>query len=182
MLDVNFIDLKTLEGGMEKRVPPRFLCDEMLKKLAKWLRIMGYDVTDPSVENDQELIGISNKEGRTILTRDKDLSNNRSSKAIRIISDDLDSQIKEVLDRFPLEDFPPGPTRCSVCNGELMKHPSGSIMVTGNEGDPVPEDVKRDHKFVYICNDCNKVFWTGSHWIGITSRLSSFGMAPTLPN
>ena len=166
---------------MEKRDTPRFLCDEMLKRLARWLRIMGYDVSDPEVGSDQEIIQMSKDENRIILTRDKDLSNNRSPEAIRIISDDLDSQIRELLERFPQEEFPPGNTRCPTCNGELSDRPPSSLVIYGKARMDIPEDVIREHEFVYVCTSCGKVYWIGSHWNGIRSRLDRFGVTPKLP-
>ncbi|MGA1793472.1 MAG: Mut7-C RNAse domain-containing protein [Thermoplasmatota archaeon] len=166
---------------MERRATPRFLCDEMLKRLARWLRIMGYDVSDPEVGSDQEIIRMSTDEKRVILTRDKDLSNNRYSEAIRIISDDLDSQIQELLERFPQEEYPPGNTRCPTCNGELSARPPSSLIIDGKVQVSIPEDVIRDHEFVYMCIMCGKVYWMGSHWDGIRSRLDRFGAIPNLP-
>jgi uncharacterized protein with PIN domain len=167
---------------MEKMDPPSFICDEMLKKLARWLRIMGYDVIDPVVAKDSEMVQISEITHRTVLTRDKDLSNSKHIDALRILSDELDLQIIEVLDRYPLSRYRPGRTRCPICNGDLLSRPTADIHRCWNPQTPIPQDIIKEHPLVYECGGCGKVYWTGSHWNSIVCRLSAFGMEPELPD
>ncbi|MBN1538940.1 MAG: hypothetical protein JW939_02260 [Candidatus Thermoplasmatota archaeon] len=166
---------------MEEGPVPRFVCDEMLKRLARWLRIMGHDVVDPTVRNDGELIRITASENRVLLTRDRDLSNNRTVQAHRIVSDDLDIQLTEFIARYPPERFRPGPTRCPVCNGILRVKRTCIMESEWEPMVPVPADILADHDIVYECELCNKVYWTGSHWAGIMERLEHIGFKPRLP-
>ncbi|MBN1389513.1 MAG: hypothetical protein JXA22_02610 [Candidatus Thermoplasmatota archaeon] len=160
---------------------PAFVCDEMLKKMARWLRIMGYDVVDPTIENDRELIDIARIHSRVLLTRDKDLSNNRAVLSLRIISDDLEVQIAELLDRYPPEMFTPGQTRCPACNGRLQGRSTDLKDRVWQPEDTIPEDVLTEHDIVYECEICRKIYWTGSHWDGIMDRLHRIGFTPKLP-
>lgn len=158
-----------------------FVCDEMLKRLARWLRIMGYDVLDPTVSSDSELIRITRSENRVLLTRDKDLSNNRTVPARRIISDDLDLQLQEFISRYPPENFPPGETRCPMCNGTLRVKRTDILENEWHLTASLPADIIADHEFVYECEMCNKIYWTGSHWTGILDRLDRIEFKPRLP-
>lgn len=167
---------------MGKGLERRFICDEMLKRLARWLRIMGHDVIDPDVDSDRELIDLAISDNRTILTRDKNLSNSRYVEALRILSDDLDNQLEEVLRAFPLEVFPPGPTRCPSCNGLLEGLHTNLLDEGWARQRSIPRDVISLYDTIYICTSCDKVYWTGSHWEDITARLDRFGLIPMLPN
>ncbi len=53
---------------------PRFAVDEMLGTLARWLRVMGYDAVYEKDHNDDEIVDIAKREGRILLTRDRELA------------------------------------------------------------------------------------------------------------
>lgn len=166
---------------MNDEIPPKFICDEMLKKLTRWLRIIGFDVTDPIVENDRELANISRQEKRVLLTRDKDLSNMKDIDVLRITSDDLMEQLEQILCIFPLDNFSPIITRCPSCNGELSVQCTPKIDPSSTIMKNIPIDVLTGYDKVFHCNSCEKVYWTGSHWTRITGRLEKFGVYPILP-
>ncbi|HVO77931.1 MAG TPA: Mut7-C RNAse domain-containing protein, partial [Methanomassiliicoccales archaeon] len=98
---------------------PRFAADEMLGSLARWLRLMGYDTTYAKDVEDTQLIEIARKEGRNLLTRDKELAERAGDSGFYVESDDLDTQLRAVSSRFGLEPDPER-ARCTVCNGELQ--------------------------------------------------------------
>ena len=80
----------------------RFLCDQMLGTLAKWLRLIGFNTFYANKEmDDSELLQIAKKEKRIIVTRDKELlirGKKQNLKVIKISSTNLDVQLKHVLD------------------------------------------------------------------------------------
>lgn len=160
---------------------PKFVCDEMLKKLARWLRILGFDTTDPSVEDDHELVVVSNEEKRILLTRDKDLSRMNNVEAIRIFSDDLDEQLAQILDLFPPSEYHVQCTRCPTCNGGLGVRMTQIIDKDGEDQLDVPPDIVRRYDRIFICEGCRKAYWTGSHWEQILNRLERIGVTPLLP-
>src|SRR5207249_3943916 len=85
-------------GGAARRAnrreagPVKFLCDHMLGTLAKWLRFLGNDVAYPGPVDDNELIALAGREDRTLLTRDRELSE-RMAGSLFVASDDLDAQL-----------------------------------------------------------------------------------------
>lgn len=133
----------------------KFLADHMLGKLAKYLRFMGYDTYYPSGDmSDEEIIEIAQREGRIILTRDKELA--ARANGIYIESDDYREQLRFLVEKFGLSDDNLL-TRCSVCNEPLV--PVEKEKIRGR----VPEYVYENHDEFYLCPKCNRVYWYGSH-------------------
>ncbi len=139
-----------------------FLADAMLGKLARWLRILGYDTTYyPSLSDDEIEVRLR-EEGRVLITRDVRLHGLVSRQGLRSIlirQDDLDGMLLE-LSTF-LADITPG-SRCPSCNGLLV------------EAD-CPE---RCHKHLqcWRCPSCGKLYWHGAHWKGIRRTLVLAGL------
>lgn len=142
----------------------KLLCDHMLGTLAKWLRFMGYDTAYPGPLGDTELIALSRREDRVLLTRDKELAG-RLPGAIRIRSDDLEEQVREVASILPLKLIDPL-SRCSLCNAILI---SASLQ---DVRDLVPPGVRTRHEEFWRCPDCGRVYWQGSHWDKMVERLN----------
>ncbi len=141
----------------------KLLCDHMLGTLAKWLRFMGYDTTYPGPLDDSELLAVAKQEGRVLLTRDKELVG-RSRDAIRVRSDDLEEQIREVASRLELKLVDPL-SRCSLCNAVLVAASAEEV------GGLVPEGVRARHDTFWRCPSCGKVYWQGTHWARMVERL-----------
>jgi len=140
------------------------LLDVMLGKLARVLRMCGYDAAyalDRGVEDDDRLREIAAREGRTLLTRDEELAR-RAADGVLLRTRHVDAQLAELDERgFDLS-LPAEPTRCATCNGRLADaeppHP-----------DHVPDDAAR----VWRCVDCGQRYWKGSHWDDVRTRLAS---------
>ena len=145
----------------------KFICDDNLGKLAKWLRTLGYDTLFSCTISDQELISQALKEDRIILTRDNKLVQMKSvTKYLLIESDKPLEQLKQVKEKFNLKTeeqtlF----SRCLVCNTLLEKIEKESIK------EKIPPYVyKTQNDFVH-CPQCDKIFWTGTHVQRMTQRL-----------
>lgn len=147
---------------------PKFVVDHMLGSLCKWLRMMGYDTVYDKTRTDGEIAAIARSEGRFVLTRDKELA--KEPGAFMVESDDLELQLSAVAAKFGLR-FSEEHIRCSACNGELKNLPK-------EEAKPlVPEGAFAANDKFWKCSSCNKVYWMGSHWIGITARLKKLNLA-----
>lgn len=155
----------------------KYVCDEMLKKLARWLRIIGYDVVSPSGVEDRELARKSMDEGRILLTRDKDLANMRDVDSLLIRSKELEDQLEEVFQSFPPDDHPPKKTRCPVCNGDLEVINKDSIKKF-EEGREIPPKVFEKQRIFFKCKECGKYYWVGKHWEKIKMVLNRYSLDP----
>lgn len=143
----------------------KLLCDHMLGSLARWLRFMGYDTAYPAPLDDTALIAVARTEGRTLVTRDKELAA-RYPDAVRIESDELEQQIRELAAVLPLRLVDPL-SRCSICNAVLQAVSAPEVR------EIVPEGVLSRHQEFWRCPSCGRVYWQGSHWDKMVERLNS---------
>jgi uncharacterized protein with PIN domain len=137
---------------------PCFIADAMLGRLARWLRLLGFDTLyDPRI-SDSRLIRVAKEQGRVILTRDTRLIKVRGIQDYLLIkTNDPFQQLLEVIHAFSLKDFLPL-TRCVVCNGQLSKIPDKKEI-----RDSVPDFVFHNFYNFLRCSDCGKIFWEGTH-------------------
>ncbi len=145
-------------------VRPRFSVDEMLGSLARWLRIMGYDASYEKDMTDSEILASARAEDRIVLTRDKELAMRAGKSGMLVESDNIDEQLRQVIERFDLK-FNEPLTRCSICNAELEEIPPEAV-----EGE-VPPLVKERQKEFFRCRGCGQIYWKGTHWENILKRL-----------
>jgi uncharacterized protein len=137
----------------------RFVVDVNLGKLAQKLRLLGFDTLFRNDFEDDEIIGISLKEKRIILTRDKGiLKQNAVTHGYWIRNDDPKKQLTEVIERFHLQNAFRPFSRCSNCNGEL-EEVSGSELTS-----LLPEDTLSYYSEFWKCKGCGKIYWEGSHF------------------
>lgn len=142
---------------------PSFAVDAMLGNLAKRLRLLGYDSKYDSSIDDLDLIKIGEKQRRVIVTKDENLckaAEKTGVKTVLIRGNDEIEQIFQVATKVGLADFSidTGSSRCVDCNGKLVPIDKIRIM------DKVPSGVyERQDKF-WMCNDCKKIYWQGTHF------------------
>ncbi len=137
---------------------PRFVADVMLGRLAKWLRIAGFDVLYSNRFSDDELVAISNRERRILLSRDTGLLVRKAVQDfIFLESEDIGEQIRQVLDTLRARRLPLMFTRCLECNETLVEAPRKSVR------DRIPVFVYRTQDRFMSCPKCGKVFWAGTH-------------------
>lgn len=136
----------------------KFIVDCMLGKLAKWLKILGFDAVFFSKIEDSELLDLAREERRTLLTRDTGLIEQaKNIDTLFIESEDWNDQIEQVLDEFRLwQDIQPY-SRCIECNAVLKNLPKRRArnLVT-------PFVYEQADSFA-ICPACGRVFWKGTH-------------------
>ncbi|UCH71593.1 MAG: Mut7-C RNAse domain-containing protein [Thermoplasmatales archaeon] len=146
----------------------KFLCDQMLGTLAKWLRICGFDTFYASAKiKDEDLIDIAKKEKRSLITRDKQLigiGRKENLKIIEIDSTDLDEQLKRVLSNISI-DKKNILSRCTICNSILNEIRKEDI------GNKIPKRVFEKNEKFWLCTECNKIYWMGSHYDKIVEKI-----------
>lgn len=144
---------------------PRFLCDAMLGRLAKWLRLLGYDARYGDLPDD-DLVVLARSEGRVVLTRDTRLVRRPDVGAHGFIRHDrvLD-QLRQVADEFHLDVGRAG-TRCMRCNAALDPLPRDAAAGR------VPPYVWRTQEAFARCPACGRIYWPGTHWTRMTQQLA----------
>ena len=147
--------------------PVRLLADGMLGKLAKWLRLLGYDTAYDNVASDAELARRARAEGRVLLTRDRELSKRRGLRTLLIESEVLEEQVRQVQEHLPPPPQPPL-SRCAVCNSALDSVSPAQIA------DRVPPYVLRTHSEFRRCPGCGRVYWPGSHLDKMGDQMNKF--------
>jgi uncharacterized protein with PIN domain len=147
---------------MDRR--PRFLADEMLGSLARWLRIMGYDTAYARDRGDTEILAQARDEDRMLLTRDRQLAERAGERGLLVESADLERQLRQVIEAYGLVLDEPM-TRCTLCNGVLVR------ISPEEAADLVPPRVREAWDEFYRCTKCGQVYWKGTHWKRIGERL-----------
>ena len=138
---------------------PKFILDVHLGKLAKYLRIFGFDTLYENSYDDYEIIAISSAQKRAILTRDVSLLKNKSlTHGYWIRSQNTKDRLIEVIRRFDLVSNIKPFCRCTVCNGIIKKVSKESIM------DRLEPKTKRYYDEFHKCTSCKKIYWKGSHY------------------
>ena len=139
-------------------------------KLAKWLRIMGYDTLFFNGSDDSGMIAIALAEDRVILTRDTQIMKRRvvtsgQLKAILIQSDEPERQMRQVIDSLNLDwQFKPF-TICLECNQPLVERSKQQVS------NLVPPYVFQTQSQYMECPACHRIYWRGTHWQAMTKKL-----------
>ena len=138
----------------------RFVLDIHLGKLAKYLRLLGFDTFYDNNSNDAALAELaSSGEQRILLTRDVGLLKHKQINHGYFVRSTLPrQQVVEVVDRFDLKQLFNPFKRCVHCNGILT--PLEKVAVQGR----VPAQIYQDLDIFVICNTCQQIYWQGSHY------------------
>jgi uncharacterized protein len=147
-------------------MPPRFVADAMLGRLAKWLRAFGFDVFyHPFLEDDAVAAQAREREA-ILLTRDTGLRRVAEVRVLFVTSDHVEEQLRQVVLEAPLDLCEARPlTRCTICNGSLLS------AVRREVADRVPAFIYLTHEQYAVCPECGRVYWAGTHVEGLLAQL-----------
>lgn len=148
----------------------KFIADVMLGRLAKWLRIIGYDTLYFRKIEDSQLIRKAVSEGRILLTRDIELFNRGGFQGLFIESGELGAQLAQVMKEAELKPRTRSKVRCPLCNERL--EPVGKHRIK----ELVPAYVYSTQREFTRCSRCGKIFWRGTHWQRIERRLKEMDL------
>jgi len=140
----------------------KFIADIMLGKLARYLRMAGYDVAYINDINDNKFIKIAINENRTALTRDSLMLarrefKNGTLKFLYIKDDKPLNQLKQVGSDLAVA-LKPNLVRCLKCNSLLLKVKKEFVR------DKVPRFVYKTSQTFLFCKNCDKYYWRGTHY------------------
>lgn len=143
---------------------PKFVLDVHLNKLARKLRLLGFDVDYEKQRDDKTLATISEKENRILLTRDLQLLMRKNITHGLYVRNIIPSkQVTEIIKRLQLQKLIKPFSRCANCNGIIESLPVESKTFQ-NLKNQIPEGVLDWCKEFSKCNKCNKVYWKGNHY------------------
>jgi uncharacterized protein with PIN domain len=144
---------------------PTLLADAMLGRLAKWLRLLGYDTLYDSALSDHQIAARARAEARIVLTRDRELARRKGFHRLLVRSDLLEEQMREVVTALGAPP-PEAQPRCPQCNASLSRLSPDQVR------SHVPAHVVKTHRRFHHCPECDKYYWPGSHWRNIQSVIA----------
>ena len=137
----------------------KFLTDASLARLAKWLRLLGYDTVVFPREAGREMLRLADKEGRIVLTRRQDMTERQFAGTLFLITDVVvGNQLKSVIEKYSLKiDRQKMFGICMECNEKLNPVSREEVR------DLVPPYVFENCDQYNRCPRCNKIYWMGTH-------------------
>jgi uncharacterized protein with PIN domain len=155
---------------------PRFVADTHLGKLARHLRMAGFDTLYGNDWDDDHIVALSGAQRRTILTRDKGMLRRREvERGYFVRSVESESQLAEVVRALQLESLIVPFVRCRECNTPLEDVPREAVL------DRLPEKVRASYDRFKRCPGCGRVYWEGTHFRrmkGLLERARAQDSAP----
>jgi len=144
----------------------KFIADVHLGRLAKYLRILGFDCLYQNDYPDEKIIKIATKEKRIILTMDRGILKHTNVTYGQLIrSKKVKEQLKEVMDRFNLQNKKKPFTLCIECNTKFKKISRKEASKT------FPYLNDKYYKEFYKCHSCKKIYYKGSHYYRMLKEL-----------
>ncbi len=152
----------------ESGVIPAFAADCHLGKLAKYLRMMGFDTLYFTHIEDNDLVSLASAQNRIILTCDRGLSERKSDAKLFFFNTmDTKQQLRSLIRAFHLEKYHAPFSRCIVCNTPLQ------VVEKENVVDRLPEKVKLHFFYFEYCPLCDRLYWHGDHYRHMQEFLQS---------
>ncbi|MBE3088700.1 MAG: Mut7-C RNAse domain-containing protein [Actinobacteria bacterium] len=143
----------------------KFIADIMVGKLARYMRMAGYDVMYINNASDDQIIKIARETDRIILTRDSLMLARREFKKgiikyLYIKEDKLENQLDQIKSELKIS-LKPNLIRCIECNEKLIKVKKEDIK------NKVPPYVYKTQQNFLYCKNCDKYYWRGTHYQNI---------------
>ena len=156
---------------MNAEPQPRFLADRMVGKLAKWLRILGYDTVYMPEVSPTSVKREARRQGRILLTRRTCFLHQKDVPPFVFIrTDRCREQLKQVCTDLQLSVSSALLRRCSVCNQELETIDRAQVQPR------VPEYVWQTQATFFQCRKCRRVYWDATHRHRIVEELRHMGV------
>lgn len=137
---------------------PRFIADTNIWDIVKYMRALGLDVACDPTPSPPDIIRISNREKRTILTRSKRLLKHReATRGILLRSGTTVQEIRRIIHLLSLREVIAPFSRCLVCNTPLVPVSKKEVW------DKVPQKARASHEDYASCPGCGRIYWEGTH-------------------
>ncbi|MCG3220667.1 MAG: hypothetical protein H7641_04740 [Candidatus Heimdallarchaeota archaeon] len=140
----------------------RFYADSMLGKLSRFLRFFGFSTLYRSEETVETMIKTAQKNDIIVLSQSKlviDKCQKQNVRAYSMPTSGIEEQLKILKTELEIEfAVPPKEMLCSLCNGKISKKEKEEIV------DKIPKGTALHYDDFWQCNECDKIYWLGSHW------------------
>jgi uncharacterized protein with PIN domain len=137
-----------------------FICDVHLGRVARILRILGFDTLYHNDYSDHEIVTIASSDHRIVLTRDRGLLKHSAvTHGYCVRSTEWREQTHEIIERFDLRKAAAPFTRCAVCNGIIARVEKNEIIGL------LEDQTKQCYEAFSRCRSCGKIYWEGSHFV-----------------
>jgi uncharacterized protein with PIN domain len=148
----------------------RFIVDENVGKLARWLRMMGFDSLFFNGEDDSQMVKQALAEDRVLLTRDTGIMKRRviingRLKAVLMESEEPERQMQQLMAALNIKEHSRPFTLCLECNQPLVDRSPAEVK------DRVPPYVYKTQTQYMECPECRRIYWRGTHWKAMLSKL-----------
>lgn len=146
----------------------KFLCDEMLKRLGRWLRAAGYDtLIQENGGADRLMLQLARREGRLLITRDHKLMEFRDATdtVVLLRSNTLKECIEKLTSRVQLDWLHQPFCRCLMCNTVLVE-------ADASAWDQLPGTSRPHVHRLLSCSRCTRIYWEGGHVRRMRARLT----------
>jgi uncharacterized protein with PIN domain len=146
-------------------LPPHFVADTHLGRLAAYLRMLGFDTLYRNDYDDHQLAAIAEEENRVLLTRDRGLLKHKRvvyGYCLRPV--EPQEQVVAVLRRYQLAPYVQPWRRCTHCNGRLNPVAKQAVY------DLLEPKTRLYYDDFQQCDTCSRVYWQGSHF----DRMAAF--------
>jgi len=150
----------------------RFIAEGNVGKLARWLRMIGYDTLLFEEKNDEKMIDISIRERRVILTKNAEIMKRRvvadgKVQTVHVKDDDPKAQLRETVRTLNLDyHFKPF-SLCLECNQTLVPRGKEGVRYL------VPRHVSETQEEYVECPLCHRIYWHGTHWQAMVRELNN---------
>ncbi len=148
----------------------KFILTREVGRLAKWLRILGFDAEYFTEGPTGSLIVQALRDERIILTRNHRLPKTKGIKIVVISAEKIKEQLAEVLRELKIKpDSKKMFSRCTLCNAGLAEIGKDRVK------DKVPAYVFATQKNFLICPECGRIYWQGTHWGNVQDIVRKLG-------
>lgn len=147
----------------------KFICDDNLGKLAKYLRLLGFDVYFDERPGSGDLLRVAASQGRLLLSRNRRLLDKSHPYGILLIEcDDPLTQLNKVVKGLTLNiEAEKIFTRCSRCNEICRRVDKNDI---GSRTFPF---IIKTQEMVSECPSCKRLYWKGTHYSRLLELLKA---------
>lgn len=156
-----------LPGSLQPSGNALFIADAHLGKLARDLRMLGFDVLYRNDFADADVVHIATQENRIVLTRDRDLLIRKAiERGCYLYATSPSAQLHQVIARYQLADRITPLSRCLNCNGLLCAVDRQAVLHR------LPARSSACSRHFFICAGCEQVYWDGSHTARMRKRVA----------